>query len=138
MILAAMESSNVIVSDLVHPISDTDRLPLRLEGRLMSLLGMNTGYLEICSGDPEELPTLRCVLPQPVAERVSLVVRVHSRAGIPLASVAVEMNPGDQAFETPRVALLAMEGYAHLNRAERRAVERRVWSRRAFATGSLV
>jgi hypothetical protein len=99
---------------------------------------METGYLEICSSDGEELPKLRCLLSRPVPEQVSLVVRVHSRAGIPLASVAVEVNPGDRAFETSRVAVLAMEGYAHLNRAERQAVERRVWSRRAFATGSLV
>jgi len=122
----------------MNEITEPERLPLRVEGRLASLLGMKAGDLQVCPGDPDELPTLRLALPRPVTVKVSLVVRVHSRSGIPLASAAIEMNPGDQAFETPRLTVLAMEGYAHLSRAERQLVERRVWSRRAFATGSAV
>jgi hypothetical protein len=99
---------------------------------------MQAGDLEVCLSDPEELPTLRCVLPRAVSAKVSMVLRVHSLAGIPLASAAIDMNPGDQAFQTPRLSVLAMEGYAHLSRAERWIVERRVWSRCAFATGSAV
>jgi hypothetical protein len=74
-------------------------------------------------------------LPGTATAKVSLTVRVHSRAGIPLAYASVEVNPGDRAFEAPLV-LLAMEGYSHLGRRAREDVERRVWSRRAFATGS--
>jgi hypothetical protein len=40
-------------------------------------------------------------------------------------------------FETS-LAVLAMEGYAHLGRADRRLVEERVWVRRSFATLSAV
>jgi hypothetical protein len=61
---------------------------------------------------------------------------VHSRAGIPLASAVVSISPGDRLLESSSMALFAMEGYTHLARRERQLVERRVWSRRAFATVS--
>jgi hypothetical protein len=63
---------------------------------------------------------------------------VHSQAGIPLAAVVVSVRPGDRLLESSSMALLAMEGYTHLARRERQLVERRVWSRRAFATASTV
>jgi hypothetical protein len=115
---------------------DVERLPFRADSRVARLLGIRTGNLEVCPQGPERLPNLRCVLARPVTEKVSLVLRVHSRAGIPLASASIDVNPGDQAFEAPALEVLAMEGYSHLGRAERAAIERRVWSRRAFATGS--
>ena len=115
-----------------------DTLPFRPERRLARALGVQTASLEICTRTTGELPNLRCVLPQPVRETVSLVLRVHTSAGIPLASAAITMKPGDQVFETPALGLLAMEGYAHLGQDERRAIERRVWSRRSFVTGSTV
>jgi hypothetical protein len=64
------------------------------------------------------------------------MVRVHSRAGIPLATAAIDVNKGDREFKAS-LALLAMEGYAHLGPAERQAIHQRVWQRRAFATGSV-
>jgi hypothetical protein len=67
---------------------------------------------------------------------MSIVVRVHARTGVPLAVSSVRLTRGDRAFETPPVTMLAMEGYAHLKPADRRLVEDRVWSRRAYATAS--
>ena len=115
-------------------MADFERLPWRVDGRLVRTLGV-LGDLEICPQEAGILPRVRCALPRPVTAKVSLTVRVHSRAGIPLAYASVDVNPGDRAFEAP-LALLAMEGYVHLGRRARQDVERRVWSRRAFATGS--
>ena len=113
-----------------------DSLPFRAQGRAAVVLGLEAGELELRSSAPDSLPTLRCVLPRPAGEKLSLVLRVHTHAGIPVAAVSIDVNPGDREFETAPPAVLAMEGYAHLGRAERLAIERRVWDRRAFATGS--
>jgi hypothetical protein len=115
-----------------------ERLPLRLQGRLARVLGMDDGAVDVYFRAEDRRPLLRCVLPRPVSEKVSMIVRVHSAAGIPLASAPIELKVGDQAFEIEHVITLAMEGYAHLTPAERQIVERRVWSRRAYATGSTV
>lgn len=111
-----------------------ERLPFRLDGGSARALAISAGEVEVCQLDSEEMPTLRCVLSRPAAEKVSLTLRVHSRAGIPLASTSIDLNPGDEAFETPRLSVLAMEGYSHVDHAERLAIERRVWSRRAFVS----
>ena len=116
-------------------MADFERLPWRVDGRLASVLG-DSADLRVCAYGPDALPGVRCVLPRPATTNVSLLVRVHSRAGIPLACATVGVNAGDCGFETP-MTLLAMEGYTHLSPRARRDVERRVWSRRAFATGSL-
>src|SRR5262245_41606077 len=75
-----------------------DHLPLRLEGRLAGALGISAGDLEICPQESEALPNLRCTLPRAVSERLSLVLRVHSLAGIPLASAPIQLNPGDRVL----------------------------------------
>jgi hypothetical protein len=46
------------------------------------------------------------------------------------------MSQGDRIFETHDLTLFAMEGYSHLPPGERQIVERRVWSRRAYAIAS--
>jgi hypothetical protein len=115
-------------------MATTERLPWRVEGRLARALG-GAADLEICPPAPGALPSVRCVLPRAVERKVSLTLRVHSRAGIPLAHASVEVQPGDSGFQTS-LALLAMEGYTHLSQRAREAVERRVWSRRAYATAS--
>jgi len=115
-------------------MTDLQRLPWRLDERLTRLFG-RADDLELHASHPGVLPVLRGALPRPAETRISLIVRVHSTAGIPLAHAAVNVQPGDQAFEVP-VKLLAMEGYEHLGHSARQAVERRVWSRRAYATGS--
>lgn len=115
-----------------------ERLPVRVEGRLARLLGMQAGDLSVVHGEPEDLPGLRCVLERPVAASVSIVLRVHTRTGIPLTHSSIEMSAGSRAFETQALTLLAMEGYSHLSRADRQIVEGRVWSRRAYATASIM
>jgi hypothetical protein len=116
-------------------MTDVERMPWRPEDRLARVLGM-PGDLEIWPGSSGTLPILRCVLARPAKGPVSLILRVHSRAGIPVAQATVEVHPGDQSFDAT-LSVMSMEGYRHLGRAAREDVERRVWSRRAFATGSL-
>jgi hypothetical protein len=120
----------------VHSV-DVERLPFRVEGRLARVLGMQAGDLAVVQGGPDDLPSLRCVLPRPVTGKVSIVLRVHARTGIPLAYSSIEVSPGARGFETRALTLLAMEGYSHLAPADRQIVECRVWSRRAYATASI-
>ena len=118
-------------------MSDTEQLPWRVDRQLARAIGGEPRTLEVCPIDiPDDLPPVRYVFAQPAVSKVSIVVRVHSRAGIPLATAAVEVAAGDRGFRTP-LALLAMEGYAHVGAAERQAIYRRVWLRRAYATGSV-
>ena len=115
-------------------MADIERLPWRVDAQLVRALDA-PGHLEIEVRSPDACPTLRCVLARPAPSRVSLTIRVHSRAGIPLAHASVQVNPGDRQFEAP-LTLLAMEGYTHLSPRARHGVVQRVWSRRAYATGS--
>src|SRR5262245_34080324 len=115
-------------------MTETERLPLRVEGRLARTLAV-PNHLEVCADTKATLPKVRGVRTVPARTKVSLVLRIHSASGIPLAHASVDLQPGDRSFETP-VAALAMEGYRHLSPAARRGVESRVWSRRAFASAS--
>jgi hypothetical protein len=113
-------------------MSDIERLPWRVERSLARLLEL-PDYVEV-SRTPER-SSLRCVLARPSTVTISLVLRVHSQSGIPLASASVAVRPGDSSFEAP-VALIAMEGYTHLSPRARHEVENRVWSRSAYAVAS--
>ena len=118
-------------------MNDIERLPWRVDRHLTQAIGPQQPTLEVCPMDADaSLPSLRCVFAQPAAVRVSVMVRVHSGAGIPLATAAIDVNKGDREFKVSPV-LLAMEGYAHIGAAERQAIHQRVWQRRAFATGSV-
>jgi hypothetical protein len=116
---------------------DLERIPLRVEGRLARLLGVGEGNLSVVHGEAGALPDLRGVLARPLPDDVSLVLRVHARNGIPLAQATVDVARGEHAFSTQGLTLFAMEGYSHLSAADRRMVEGRVWSRRAYATASV-
>jgi len=109
------------------------RLPLRVEGRLAELLGADGVDLLLVDRD-DELPALRGAFGRAVPGDVCILLRVHARSGIPLAHARVTVARGEHAFETRDLTVYAMEGYAHLKAVERRAVEARVWSRRAYAT----
>ena len=111
-----------------------ERLPWRDDSLVVHTLGV-LGDIEICPAVTGVLPLVRGTLSMPLAERASFTVRVHSRSGIPLAFASVRINPGDSIFEAP-LTLLAMEGYSHLSARARQEVELRVWSRRAYVTGS--
>ena len=100
------------------------------------MLGTHAGALSVVQRESGGLPRLRCELQEPVKTSISLVVRVHALNGIPVAYSPVEMSQGDRIFETHDLTLFAMEGYSHLPPAERQIVERRVWSRRAYAIAS--
>jgi hypothetical protein len=118
-------------------MQEIEQLPWRVDRYLARAIGPQPSTLEVCPIDPEALlPSLRCVFVQPATATVSVMVRVHSRAGIPLATAAIDVNKGDREFKVS-LALLAMEGYAHIGPAERQAIHHRVWQRRAYATGSV-
>jgi hypothetical protein len=114
----------------------TDRLPWRVDTRLAAALGGDSGEIQVRLDEQDQGLTLRGVLPRPAVARVSLILRIHSSAGIPLASASISLSPGDRSFEAP-IAFLAMEGYSHFAREKREAIERRVWLRRAFASAAM-
>jgi len=111
-------------------------LPFRVEGALAGVLGGLPEAATVVDGDHGAPPRLRIVMARPASSDVALTVRVHSRQGIPLAYASASVSAGDRVFETTPVRVIAMDAYAHLSEKARHAVERRVWSRRAFATGS--
>jgi len=98
---------------------------------------MDQRELSVMQGEAGELPDLRGVLARSVPDNVSLVLRVHARNGIPLAQATIDVVRGERAFTTQGLTVFAMEGYSHLRDADRRMVEGRVWSRRAYATASV-
>ena len=112
-----------------------ERLPWRGDHRVIHSLRI-LGDLEVCPSPRGTFPHVRGAFAAPLAAKALLVLRVHSRAGIPLAFASVDLGPGDRDFEAG-LTLLAMEGYAHLGERARQEVERRVWSRRAYVTGSV-
>jgi hypothetical protein len=113
-----------------------NNLPFRVENRLAAVLGIRDGDFSVLQADSGALPRLRCLLRRPAPRDVSILLRVHTRMGIPVAYSAVEVARGDQSFETQNLTMMAMEGYSHLGPAERQAVEARVWSRGAYVTAS--
>jgi hypothetical protein len=116
-------------------MTSVERLPWRDRCDFVRTLGV-LGDLEIHSQTDRLLPDVRCTLASPMTKNAAVTIRVHSRAGIPLAYASVDIHAGDTVLHAP-ILLLAMEGYAHLGDRARAEVERRVWSRRAYATGSL-
>jgi len=124
------------MGDFSFPPGEIDILPFRVEGRLARVLGVHDARLAVIEGSAGSLPTLECPLPSPMQNDVTLVVRVHAANGIPLAAAAVALRSGDRMLHARDLTLLAMEGYGHLAPADRRAVESRVWSRRAYATAT--
>ena len=102
----------------------------------MEALFGRTSELLILPREPGVSPSLRGMLRRPAVEPVSLVLSVHSSAGIPLAYAAVRIPRGERSFETPHLTFLGLEGYAHLSNGDVRHVEERMWSRRAFVTAA--
>lgn len=125
------------IKDAVQNTPPTDRLPLRLDPSLRALVRMASGEVEVREDATSGLPSLRSALSRAQSEPLSLRVRVHSKAGIALASAVCRLGPGDTALDTPPLEALAMEGYAHLKPEARLGVLRRVWSRRAYVTLTL-
>jgi hypothetical protein len=117
-------------------IERMETLPWRSEPRLAKKLNATGGELKLRFETAGVLPTLLCALPRPASQRINLVLRVHSRAGIPLAIATAELTPGASTFESTPVAVLAMEGFAHVSPMVRQRIEARVWSRRAYAVAS--
>ena len=112
-----------------------ERLPLRVESGLAGVLGLKEGQLELLDAQGAA-PAVRCNWERPASADTSFVLRVHATSGIPLATSPVSVFRGDRAFEARQLSFVAMEGYSHLTPVERRQVEDRVWSRRAYATVS--
>ena len=123
---------------LASHFADMAPLPFRMAPQLQRALGNPAPVVSILAPDPLGLPGLKGVLDRPVDADISFVLKVHASNGIPLASASVDMARGDRSFETRELVFLGMEGYAHLAQADRQSIERRVWSRRACATASIL
>jgi hypothetical protein len=115
-----------------------DRLPFRVENRLVAALGIREEDFSVVPAESGGLPRLHCLLRRPASHDVSILLRVHTRMGIPVAFSAVDISRGDKSFETQSLTLMAMEGYSHLGPVERLAVEARVFSRGAYVTAQTV
>ena len=112
-------------------------LPLRMTAQLAEACRELSPTVAVSQPDPALAPVVTGVLPRPIEKDTSLVFRVHAQNGIPLASARVPMTRGTVAFDSGPLVFLGMEGYAHLPPADRRAIENRIWLRRAFVTVSL-
>jgi len=84
-----------------------------------------------------ETAALRGKLPAPANTEASLLITAHASNGVPLARTSVTVAAGAAEFSADHWTFVGMEGYAHLPETERWAVEQRVWSRRAFFSGSI-
>ena len=122
---------------MLYSSPDMAPLPFRMAPQLQRALGNPAPVVCLLAPDPPGLPGLRGVLDRPVDADISFVLKVHASNGIALASASVDMARGDRSFEARELLFLGMEGYAHLPQADRQSIERRVWSRRACATGSI-
>jgi hypothetical protein len=111
---------------------------LRMEPQLARVFGPEAPVISVAQPEPVGPPVLTGVLARPAAADSTVLLRVHAGNGIPLASASVHITRGARSFETRDWVFLAMEGYSHLSPAARQSVERRVWSRRAFVTGSIL
>jgi hypothetical protein len=119
------------VTDAGIPLKE--QLPWRAAPDFASVLGVRGGIFDVFPGGAgEHIAMVRGVLERPLDARLSINISVHSRAGIPFARGSTVISPGDRSFEAG-LALLAMEGYAHLKATKRQAIADRVWTRRAYA-----
>jgi hypothetical protein len=119
---------------LLLPAGTMTLLPFRVDPGIRQALGTDIATLAVLPGPA---PRLRGELPRPAMAASSFLIRIHTRNGIPVASVPVHVSRGDRVFETAALSFAGMEGYGHLPRAEARCIEARVWARRAYATGDI-
>ena len=111
-------------------------LPFKPAASLARLLSGALTEIAVSASDTPG-PRLKGTMSKPVSSDVAFEIRVHGANGVPVATASIELGQGEQGFETDRVVFLGMEGYSHLPLARRQAIETRVWSRRAFVTGTL-
>jgi hypothetical protein len=87
--------------------------------------------------DPEEatdgLPWLTAQLRRPAVRPVSVTLRIHNQAGIPIIEAQTEVAAGAATLTFCALKPLGIEAYAHAPEERRLEVARRVWSRRAYA-----
>ena len=80
------------------------------------------------------LPWLSGELGQAAPACLKLILRVHNRAGIPIAEAHSQIEPGQQQITFTDLHALGIEAYAHKTEAERAEIAQRIWSRRAYGT----
>lgn len=109
-------------------------VPVRVDAALGRRLDGLPDRGELCPDPGGPGPAFSCALEQPLRTAVAMRVTARTRAGIPLASAVVTLEPGAARVSVPALPLLAMEGYAHLKADERQGIARRVWARCGYVT----
>src|SRR2546423_9975603 len=118
------------MSLLLRTITDVDRhLPERAYPH-----ELDVDLLQDMGGLPWLSGRLNVAAPRPLR----LVLRVHNRAGIPIIEGQSNLEAGQQEFTFSDIRPLGIDGYAHAREAEREQVARRVWSRCAYGTLTVV
>lgn len=87
------------------------------------------------SGDIQAngLPALYAHLEQPLARALTVTLRIHNQAGIPIIEAYSQIAVGAATLTFGELNPLGIEAYAHSPPERRLEVAQRVWSRRAYA-----
>jgi hypothetical protein len=80
------------------------------------------------------LPWLEGGLKTAAPQRLTLRLRIHNRAGIPIIEGLTEVQAGERRFVFQELRAIGIEAYAHKNDGERIQIAQRVWSRRTYGT----
>jgi hypothetical protein len=80
------------------------------------------------------LPWLHGTLTAATTAPQMLTVQVHNRAGIPIITGHMTLEPGVHHFTIQDLHPLGIEAYAHYSAEQRMLIAQRVWSRAAYAT----
>jgi hypothetical protein len=113
------------------------KLPVRscITHRPAPALALAAAELE---ADPERqtdgLPWVSGTFDRSAPTRLSILVRMHNRAGIPIVEGRCELEANTRQFTVRALSPLGIEAYAHASESQRLEVRRRVWSRCAFCT----
>lgn len=93
--------------------------------------------IELAS-EAEAMPVLHGELETATLRPLRLVLRVHNQAGIPILEAHSQLPAGQRQFTFDDLRPLGIEAYAHKSTSEQQAVARRIWSRRAYGTLTII
>jgi hypothetical protein len=103
----------------------------------MELISMFPSELQVDEAVQAGLPRLYGMLDKAATQALTVVLRIHNRAGIPIIEGSCRIETGHQQCTFSDLHVLGIEAYAHASEAEREQVCARVWTRRAYGTLSV-
>ena len=83
------------------------------------------------------LPWLHGELGAATTRPLLLVLRIHNRAGIPIAEGQGVLGSGQREFTISDLRPLGIEAYSHYKEEQRAQIGQRIWSRSAYASLTL-